>query len=142
MNPQHEIQDRSQAPGDSLEEQGKPFPVVGEVADRLTQGAVRLDVALLELLVAPAAQVRHRPGTVGLMPGQTRLLRVLSDLISGVGLTFRQRGSLEAEVLFLRRQLALYAERRVKPRRLDAATRVSLAVLSRLFEWRSIERAA
>lgn len=76
------------------------------------------------------------------MPGQTRLLRVLSHLISGVGLTFRQRVSLEAEVLFLRRQLALYAERRVKPRRLDAATRVSLAVLSRLFEWRSIERAA
>jgi hypothetical protein len=28
-------------------------------------------------------------------------------------------------------------ERRVKPRRLDAATRVSLALLSRLFEWRS-----
>ena len=27
--------------------------------------------------------------------------------------------------------------RRVKPRRLDAATRVSLALLSRLFEWRT-----
>ncbi len=44
---------------------------------------------------------------------------------------------LEAEVLFLRRQLALYVERRVKPRRLNAAMRVSLALLSRLFEWRS-----
>ena len=65
------------------------------------------------------------------------VVRVLSDLIGGVGLTFRQRVSLEAEVLFLRRQLALYVERRVKPRRLDAATRVSLALLSRLFEWRS-----
>ncbi len=58
-------------------------------------------------------------------------------LIGGAGLTFRQRVSLEAEVLFLRRQLALYVERRVKPSRLDAATRVSLALLSRLFEWRS-----
>ena len=36
------------------------------------------------------------------------VVRVLSDLIGGVGLTFRQRVSLEAEVLFLRRQLALY----------------------------------
>jgi putative transposase len=65
------------------------------------------------------------------------VVRVLSDLIGGIGLTFRRRVSLEAEVLFLRRQLALYLERRVKPRRLDAATRVSLALLSRLFEWRS-----
>jgi hypothetical protein len=32
----------------------------------------------------------------------------------GAGLTFRQRVSLEAEVLFLRRQLALYVDRRVK----------------------------
>jgi hypothetical protein len=56
------------------------------------------------------------------------VVRVLSDLIGGVGLMFRQRVFLEAEVLFLRRQLALYVERRVKPRRLDAATRVSLAL--------------
>ena len=40
-------------------------------------------------------------------------------------------------MLFLRRQLALYMERGVKPRRVDAATRMSLALLSRLFEWRS-----
>ena len=64
-------------------------------------------------------------------------MRVLSHLIEGIGLVFRQRKSLEAEVLFLRRQLALYMERGVKPRRVDAATRMSLALLSRLFEWRS-----
>lgn len=40
-------------------------------------------------------------------------------------------------MLFLRRQLALYMERRVKPRRIDAASRVSLMLLSRLFDWRS-----
>jgi len=41
---------------------------------------------------------------------------------------------LQAEVLFLRRQLALYVERGVKPGRIDPATRVSLALLSRLFD--------
>jgi putative transposase len=46
------------------------------------------------------------------------------------------RRSVAAENLFLRRQLALYLERGAKPRRVDAATRVSLALLSRLFDWR------
>ena len=46
------------------------------------------------------------------------VVRVLSDLISWSGLVFRPRSSLEAEILFLRRQLALYMERGVKPRRM------------------------
>ena len=54
-----------------------------------------------------------------------------------VVLTCRPRRALAAENLFLRRQLALYKERGVKPRRPDAATQVSLAFLSRLFDWRS-----
>ena len=37
----------------------------------------------------------------------------------------------------MRRQLALYLGRDSKPRRIDAATRVSLAWLSRLFQWGS-----
>jgi putative transposase len=65
------------------------------------------------------------------------VVRVLSDLISWCGLVFRRRSSLEAEILFLRRQLALYMERGVKPRRIDSATQVSLAFLSRWFAWRS-----
>lgn len=65
------------------------------------------------------------------------VMRLLSDLGEGVARAFRPRRSLEAEVLFLRRQLALYVERGVNPRRIDAATRLSLAVLSRLFDWRS-----
>jgi len=65
------------------------------------------------------------------------VVRLLSDLVKGVALAFRPRRSLEAEVLFLRRQLSLYVERGVNPRRIDAATWVSLAVLSRLFDWRS-----
>ena len=52
-------------------------------------------------------------------------------------LLIRSRRSLEAENLVLRRQLGLYKERGVKPRRIDAATRVNLAWLSRLCDWRS-----
>jgi hypothetical protein len=44
--------------------------------------------------------------------------------------------SINAENLFLRRQLALYIERGVKPRRIDSVTRIALVVLSRFFHWR------
>src|ERR1700731_2479249 len=40
------------------------------------------------------------------------------------------------ENLFLRRQLALYQEPKVDPRRIDPATRITLALLSRFFNWR------
>jgi len=53
-----------------------------------------------------------------------------------VVLSLRPRRSVEAENLFLRRELTLYQERGVKARRVDAATRVSLALRSRLFDWR------
>jgi putative transposase len=62
---------------------------------------------------------------------------LLSDLVRWIGLAARSQRSKEAEILFLRRQLALYVERSVRPRRIDVATRVSLALLSRLLEWRS-----
>ena len=41
-----------------------------------------------------------------------------------------------AENLFLRKQLALYSERNLKPRRAKAATKLTLVFLSRLFAWR------
>jgi len=58
------------------------------------------------------------------------IVRLNWDLILWCGLMLRPRDSLEAEILFLRRQLALYRERGVKPRRVDASTRVALALLS------------
>ena len=64
------------------------------------------------------------------------ILQLLADLVSLIALSVRPRRSVEAENLFLRRELALYQERGVKPRRVDAATRASLAFLSRMFEWR------
>ena len=65
------------------------------------------------------------------------VLRLVADVIGLLVLTARSRRSIEAENLVLRRQLALFKERGVKPRRIDAATRLSLACLSRLCDWRS-----
>jgi hypothetical protein len=64
------------------------------------------------------------------------VIRSPADLAGFGVVSLRRRRSVEAENLFLRRQLALYRERGVRPRRVDAATRVSLALLSRLFDWR------
>jgi putative transposase len=65
------------------------------------------------------------------------IVQLLWDSVRFVVLVCRPRRALVAENVFLRRQLALYKERGLKPRRLDAATRASLAFLSRLFDWRS-----
>jgi putative transposase len=61
---------------------------------------------------------------------------LICDAIRWLRLTMRPTSSVEAENLFLRRQLALYIERGVKPRRIDSVTRVALTILSRFFEWR------
>jgi transposase InsO family protein len=50
----------------------------------------------------------------------------------------RSRAQLAAENLFLRKQLALYQERKVKARRADDATRIILASLSRFLAWRQL----
>jgi len=65
------------------------------------------------------------------------VLCLLADLSGLLVLAVRTRRSIEAENLVLRRQLALFKERGVNPRRIDAATRLSLAWLSRLCDWRS-----
>jgi transposase InsO family protein len=52
--------------------------------------------------------------------------------------TFRSRAQLVAENLFLRKQLALYVERQVRPRRATNATRVALVWLSRFVAWREL----
>jgi len=68
-------------------------------------------------------------------------LRTLSlvavDLIRLVALAARPRAALVAENLFLRKQLALFQERKVRPRRADAATRWMMAALSQWFAWRN-----
>jgi putative transposase len=51
-------------------------------------------------------------------------------------LLFAARAALIAENLFLRRQLALFQERKVKPRRIRTAARLGMLALARCFEWR------
>ena len=66
------------------------------------------------------------------------LRRFLCDVVALGRSAVRSCAQLVAENLFLRKQLALYQERRVKPRRPDPATRVILVLLSRLLDWRSL----
>ena len=64
------------------------------------------------------------------------IVGVFLDL-SKLGVLFlRSSSAIRAENLVLRRQLAQYIERGIKPGRADHATRVSLSVFCRLFNWR------
>lgn len=64
------------------------------------------------------------------------LLALAQDALRFLLLGTRSNAALKAESVFLRKQLALYLEREVKPRRAINATRLSLVLLSRLFAWR------
>jgi hypothetical protein len=63
---------------------------------------------------------------------------LLADILGLVALVFRSRAELAAENLFLRKQLACYLERQVRPHRTDNASRIALVALSRLIEWRDL----
>src|ERR1035438_10332413 len=64
------------------------------------------------------------------------LIQLIGQTLCWFRLAFRSTQSIMAENLFLRRQLALYVERGVQSRRVDPVTRISLALLSRFFDWR------
>ena len=64
------------------------------------------------------------------------LLTLLGDMVRFLRLCLRPPAALAAETLFLRKQLALYQERRVKPTRATDATRMTLTWLARWFDWR------
>ena len=61
---------------------------------------------------------------------------VVFDLVRLALLVARSHSTLAAENLFLRKQLALFLERKAKPRRADDSTRWMMAALSRMFLWR------
>jgi putative transposase len=64
------------------------------------------------------------------------VVRLLTDLVALTAFALRRRRRpTAAEILVLRRQIALYQERGIKPRRIDSVTRISLAILSRFFRW-------
>jgi hypothetical protein len=62
---------------------------------------------------------------------------VFRDALTFIRLCFRRTTTVAAENLFLRKQLGLFVERKVKPRRATDAIRVTLARLSGLFDWRN-----
>src|SRR5499425_1630864 len=64
------------------------------------------------------------------------LLTLLGDVVRFLRLCLRPPASLAAENLFLRKQLALYQERHIKPRRATDVTRLALVWLGRWFDWR------
>ena len=65
----------------------------------------------------------------------TRLM-LLVDALRFLLLCLRPNPALAAENLFLRKQLALYQERHIKPQRTTNAARPTLIWLARCFDWR------
>ena len=71
------------------------------------------------------------------MVGLVRIIfRLLADILQLALSMLRPARALATENLVLRRQLALYRERGIRPRRVDPATRASLAFLTRFIDWR------
>ena len=64
------------------------------------------------------------------------LLALLGNTVRFWLLCLRPSAALAGENLSLRKQLALYQERHVTPRRAHNATRLTLVWLSRWFRWR------
>jgi hypothetical protein len=64
-------------------------------------------------------------------------LNLFGDLLRFLVLGLRSKTALAAENLFLRKQLAFYQERKIRPRRPDNPTRLTLVWLSRRFNWRN-----
>ena len=62
---------------------------------------------------------------------------VASDVLRLIVSFLRSSSAIRAENLVLRKQLASYIERGVKPRRMDHPTRVSFALFTRMFDWRT-----
>ena len=69
---------------------------------------------------------------------RTVLLLLRDDLFHFVALTCSSHRRLAAENLFLRKQLAFYIERKVRPRRLNDAARIALVVLAWAIDWRQL----
>ena len=62
--------------------------------------------------------------------------RLFADCCQFARLALKSHAALAAENLFLRKQLALYQERKVKRRATSVAVRWTMTALSRLFAWR------
>ncbi len=66
----------------------------------------------------------------------TMRLTLVLDALRFLGLCVCPSPRLAAENLFLRKQLALYQERNVRPRRTTDVTRIAMIWLGHWFDWR------
>jgi putative transposase len=64
------------------------------------------------------------------------LFVLILDTVRFLSQSLRSRAALSAENLFLRRPLALYAERRIKARRANDGARLAIVLLSRFLAWK------
>jgi transposase InsO family protein len=78
---------------------------------------------------------RRWPGIIRRLLGV--ILATAAAALQYLLLSYRSSQELAAENLFLRKQLALFQEREIKPRRADDATRAALVWLSGAFNWRN-----
>ena len=69
---------------------------------------------------------------------QRTTVTLLADVLRLLRLMFRSRAQLAAENLFLRKQLACYIERQVRPLRTNNASRIALVLLSGFVDWRQL----
>ena len=69
-----------------------------------------------------------------MIPSLAVTVAIVRDLIR---VLFRSRAAVIAENLFLRRQLALYRERKTRRSRPTPAAKFALVALSRFFPWAS-----
>ena len=63
-------------------------------------------------------------------------LGLSADVVRFLSTWFAPAASIRAENAFLRKQLAMFLERGVKPRRASDREKVTLVLLARLFDWR------
>jgi len=114
----------------------KPYPVISVDIKLVLRknNSLWLETCLV---LRDFTKTSDNEGEAGCMVGAgLSWLRIVGDLVHLVCLGLRSRTSLAAENLFLRKQLAFYEERKVKPRRADNPARLSLVLLSRWFNWR------
>ena len=68
----------------------------------------------------------------------SNIVPVVLDSIAFARNLVRSEGALAAENLFLRKQLSYFVEREQTPRLTEKATRFTMAVLARLFDWKNV----
>ena len=87
--------------------------------------------------MAPGRRRRRlHPGKSFFLHSFSNLVPVVSDALTFARNLFCSRSALAAENLFLRKQLTFFVEREQAPRRTDSATRLTMATLARLFDWK------